>query len=276
MSEVAAASRPRETRPAAWCAAILSPLWPGAGHAYAGRFRRGVLWLVATLGVQVVLLAALLSSIERGPLLALVGGLLLAFWTAVAVDAARCARRAPPTTAGARGIALLAGVGLVTGVLGGLAAAGMTRAVVYRSPTSSMEPTLLAGDRFLADLHAYDDAGPRRGDLIVYRLPRDRDRLFVKRVAALPGETVEVRAGRLRVGALDVGDADRPYEEDEPAPIVVDGYYVLGDSKSSFDSRRRGHGLVPRADVVGRVVRVVWSQDEEGRTRWNRVGLRPR
>ena len=92
----------------------------------------------------------------------------------------------------------------------------------YSVPTPSMVPTLMVGDKLLASKYAYGysrysspiglmpdfkgrvlDHAPERGDVIVFRLPRDTTETYVKRVIGLPGDRVQMRDGRLYInGAL--------------------------------------------------------------------------
>src|SRR5262245_6569035 len=92
----------------------------------------------------------------------------------------------------------------------------------YTVPTPSMVPTLLVGDKLVASKFAYGyskfstplldlpdfkgrvlERAPERGDVIVFRLPRDTTETYVKRVIGLPGDTVQLRDGRLYInGAL--------------------------------------------------------------------------
>ncbi|MBI1724702.1 MAG: signal peptidase I [Candidatus Tectomicrobia bacterium] len=63
----------------------------------------------------------------------------------------------------------------------------------FKIPSGSMEDTLLIGDHLLVNKFLYWIRGPQRGDIIVFRFPEDESRDFIKRVAALPGETVMIR-----------------------------------------------------------------------------------
>jgi signal peptidase I len=88
----------------------------------------------------------------------------------------------------------------------------------YSVPTPSMVPTLLVGDKLVASKYAYGysvpigelpmkgrvlDTPPARGDVIVFRLPRDTSETYVKRVIGLPGDRVQMKTGRLYInGAI--------------------------------------------------------------------------
>ena len=156
----------------------------------------------------------------------------------------------------------------------------------YLVPAGSMVPTLQAGDRILMDgtaylpvlhgLHTADGvgAGPRRGDVIVFRYPRDQETPYVKRVIGLPGERVEIRSNLVYI---DGHALDEPYatwgtpESYGPATVGPDAYFVLGDNRAN-SSDSRFWGTVPRNLVLGKVDRVLWSRDSAGRLRLDRLG----
>ncbi len=138
----------------------------------------------------------------------------------------------------------------------------------YRNSTSSMEPAVRAGGWVVAARWPQ----PRRGDVIVFDYPSTPRTRFIKRVVALPGETVEIRDKRLFINGRKL---DEPYAQHRdpqlfprdpklpepyrsrdqfgPYPIAPDSYFVLGDNRdSSSDSRYLG--TVPRNFVLGIVV----------------------
>ena len=103
---------------------------------------------------------------------------------------------------------------------------------------------------------------PKRGDVIVFRFPKDPTRDFVKRVVGLPGEQVEVRQGEVYINGNRV-PLPEPYvtEHDrsnmEPIYLMDKEYFVLGDNRAhSNDSR--AWGPVPEPNMVGKVWFVYW------------------
>src|SRR3979490_2099046 len=77
----------------------------------------------------------------------------------------------------------------------------------YRVPSPSMVPTLLAGRVF--------DKAPERGDVIVFRLPRDPSTTYVKRLIGLPGDRIQMQGGRLYInGAIVPRRAIGPFAND--------------------------------------------------------------
>lgn len=101
---------------------------------------------------------------------------------------------------------------------------------------------------------------PRRGEVIIFRFPRDPSRDFVKRVIGLPGDTVEIRRGRVYVNEIEL---DEPYiarpgrRTVAPTRVGPDGYYVLGDNRAvSQDSR--DWGPVPTENIIGKAWVSYW------------------
>ena len=150
----------------------------------------------------------------------------------------------------------------------------------YRIPTPSMAATLRPGDRVLVDRVSYRLHDPRRGDVIVFRYPRNEAVTFVKRVVGLPGETLLLRGGRLLVDGrplrepyvhrtagvadttwpetpLDGTTVRRPWSLLEPYTVPADTYFVMGDNRTQSDDSR-DWGVVPRADVIGAALIVYW------------------
>ena len=76
----------------------------------------------------------------------------------------------------------------------------------FKIPTGSMRPTLLEGDRLLVNKFIYRFKEPGRGDIIVYRFPKDRKKDYIKRLIAKGGETVEIRKGNIYIDGNLVED----------------------------------------------------------------------
>jgi signal peptidase I len=163
----------------------------------------------------------------------------------------------------------------------------------------SMEPTLNDNDLLFADKLSYHLHAPERGDIVVLRPPDDPTRDFIKRVIALPGDTVEIdghytQNGRRHTTVLiqPAGSSSglqvlrEPYLPDqardpwdemsfccdpagrattEPEPLVIpkDDYFVMGDNRNrSRDSRIIG--LIPRANILGRAWIRIWPPSHLG------------
>lgn len=131
---------------------------------------------------------------------------------------------------------------------------------LYSIPSASMAPTLHRGDQIVVT--PYFRGAPRRGDVVVFEWPMDPRVLMVKRVVAVPGDMIDSRLGRVRLGGYTLTE---PYVQHPassgaiPAQVVPAGaYFVLGDNRmDSVDSR--SWGVVPRERIVGRARLVLWS-----------------
>jgi signal peptidase I len=126
---------------------------------------------------------------------------------------------------------------------------------------ASMEPTLFAGQQFLLNRWAYRLFPLTYGDLVVVRDPTDRD-MLVKRIIALPLDTVEIRNNRVFVNNLPLCEDYLPahvktYSRDHghrALTLKEDQYFVMGDNRLvSLDSR--WYGPVSRRDLLGTIPR---------------------
>jgi signal peptidase I len=141
----------------------------------------------------------------------------------------------------------------------------------YKISTPSMAPTIAVGDRVAADLRYYDQHPPQRGDVVVLKRPNGL--LIVKRIAALGGDVVEGRDGRVlvngkafddrhRVEAHEMGTVWKRINEFGPETVPSGKLFVLGDNRAhSWDSRSPDFGPVDRTDIKGRVLYAYWSND---------------
>lgn len=160
----------------------------------------------------------------------------------------------------------------------------------FKIPTGSMIDNLLVGDHIVVNKFIYGSGRGllqqccgfrevRRGDVVVFRYPRDPNVDYVKRVIALPGEIIEIKNKRVSVNGRMLEepyvvhddpntyeyapDLDQQYQlRDQLGPITVsDGhYFVMGDNRDlSNDSRY--WGTVPRSLIKGKALLVYWSFD---------------
>jgi signal peptidase I len=157
-------------------------------------------------------------------------------------------------------------------------------------------------------------AEPQRGDLVVFRLPRDETTDYVKRVVGMPGERVQMIGGQLHINGQAVkhervddfvyDDGDKTvrakrwretlpngvsYEtldlEDngfldntQVFTVPADSYFMVGDNRdNSVDSRMLNQvGYIPADHLIGRVTMIFYSVDEKSSLRSDRIGLYPR
>ena len=129
-----------------------------------------------------------------------------------------------------------------------------------RMTGASMEPLLIDGQNVLGDRMHYRIASIEPGDVIVFYPGGNKDaHPFVKRVAAGPGQTVQITDGTLLIdgvpapGAENYDKIEDPGLAKNPVTLGEDEYFVLGDNRNnSEDSRSAGIGNVSGGDVIGR------------------------
>lgn len=127
----------------------------------------------------------------------------------------------------------------------------------YVVPSESMEPTLLVGDQFSAEVMSAPKRGPRRGEIWVLDNPQadPEEPTLVKRVIGLPGEMIEVRDGQVWVNGQPLRE---PYLKEAPAYVVPPfkvperQYWVLGDNRNESEDSHIWKRAVPREGFVGR------------------------
>lgn len=123
----------------------------------------------------------------------------------------------------------------------------------------SMDPTFANGQYLIVDELSYRFEPPQRGDIIIFRYPRNPSEYFIKRIIGLPGETVHISNNTITVTKADgtTESLPEPYvanQGDGPDATyaIPDGqYFVMGDNRpESSDSRV--WGLLPRGNIIGR------------------------
>ena len=143
---------------------------------------------------------------------------------------------------------------------------------------NSMDPTLRNDQRVFVNKFVYFDPivfksnlnlsfestlNPKRGDVVVFDPPFPYDasgKQFVKRIIAVPGDTIENSSGIILVNGKPFGNDFGSTSEisEVPKTLVPEGYYyVLGDNRNSSNDSRN-FGFVPRTSIIGRVWVIYW------------------
>jgi signal peptidase I len=188
----------------------------------------------------------------------------------------------------------------------------------FRIPSPSMMPTLVDGDFVFVTKFSYglrlpllntkvlSTGEPRRGDVIVFRLPADPSIRYIKRLIGLPGDRIVVRNNRLtingsavplapggvyaggegftgselaaeqfgQVGHVVMFDTGRPSTDFE-ATVPAGRYFFMGDNRNdSQDSRFPQVGFVPEENLIGHAVRIWMNWNFPEWPLWNRIGKR--
>lgn len=175
----------------------------------------------------------------------------------------------------------------------------------FKIPTPSMEDNLLVGDHLLVNKFAFGAEGSafdavlpfkeiQRGDIIVFKYPKDLTKHFVKRVIGVPGDLVKVVGKQVFVNGELVDDTRynvfykndyrgdfppqspsgmfssepnndphwfKPYLEGDSIRVPERSYFAMGDNRdNSLDSRY--WGFVPRENIVGEPLVIYWSYEQ--------------
>jgi signal peptidase I len=156
----------------------------------------------------------------------------------------------------------------------------------FKIPSGSMLETLQVGDHILVNKFLYRFTDPQHGDIIVFKYPQDEGRDFIKRVVALPGDTVEIRKKRVYINDkpltepyaihLDpatLENSGSPRDKFGPIVVAPGQLFMMGDNRDySMDSRF--WGFLDMKKIKGKAFIIYWSWDRERfRPRWERIGM---
>jgi len=130
----------------------------------------------------------------------------------------------------------------------------------------SMYPSYFDGERLLVNKATYYLGNPERGDVVVFQPVNAGDVDYIKRIIALPGDTVSVHNKVVYVN----GEAlEEPYIKNPPrykmdeTEIPTGSYFVLGDNRNSSNDSHNGW-VVPRQNIVGKAWVSIWPPDHWG------------
>lgn len=133
----------------------------------------------------------------------------------------------------------------------------------------SMEPSLQNGQQLLINKVVYYFSEPERGDVIILHPPppyNPETTPFIKRIIALPGDTIEVKNGAVYVNGSKL---DEPYIKEPPTynfqqkKIPENEYFVLGDNRNNTNDSHNGW-TVPRQNIIGKAWLSIWPPGEWG------------
>lgn len=136
---------------------------------------------------------------------------------------------------------------------------------------TSMLPVLEDQDRLFINKIAYRVGEIHRGDVVVFQFPRDHTKSYIKRVIALPGDTIRIDQGQVIVNGVTLHEPYVPlrYSDEKSVPEMVlppQQYFVLGDHRS-IASDSRDFGTVDRDLIYGKAEFVYWPMEQFGAVR---------
>lgn len=273
-----------------WFAGILTFFTIGLGHLYSGQAKKGIFLYFIGQGTLLTAALPLIYLYPTAPimLITLLGG--FAFFLYCIFDAVKLSKRKRARYTLKKynkwyiyfGCWILAFF-LIEPVVGGLIKKFVIQS--YKIPAGSLRPTLLLGDYIIARKLISVEAGVNRGDIIIFPLPEDPEKLFIKRVVALGGETIEIVNREVFINGKLIQEPYAIYTDprispkglrprDNFGPVIVpeDAIFVMGDNRDqSYDSRF--WGFVKNSDVKGKAASVYWSWDKKNKKiRWDRIG----
>ena len=175
----------------------------------------------------------------------------------------------------------------------------------FKIPTGSMEQNLLIGDHLIVNKMVFAPTltraeravlparDIRRGDIIVFKFPKEPERDFIKRVIGLPGDRLELHRKKVSINGQPL---DEPYvqfmeppstdgpphtddlrEEYGPVTVPADQYFMMGDNRDNSEDSRYW-GFLPQSYIKGKALFIYYSFEEQASlahvfraTRWDRL-----
>ena len=136
---------------------------------------------------------------------------------------------------------------------------------------TSMMPSLDDQERIFVNKFVYRLEPIQRGDIVVFRYPRDPSKSFIKRVIGVAGDRIRIEGGKVFVNGKQLSEDYVPeaYEDERSYPEITvpeNSFFVLGDHRTmSNDSR--DFGPVDQSYIYGKAVFGYWPVDKMGRLR---------
>ena len=169
----------------------------------------------------------------------------------------------------------------------------------FKIPTGSMEPNLLVGDHLIVNKMVFAPTATgferailphrdiHRGDVVVFKFPKDPTRDFIKRVIGLPGDQLELKRKKLYINGQELSEpyvhflaplspesdkrSDDLREEYGPVTVPASQYFMMGDNRDNSEDSRYW-GFMPASYVKGQALFIYFSVGESiGDVQWKRL-----
>ncbi|HEY9782673.1 MAG TPA: signal peptidase I [Leptolyngbyaceae cyanobacterium] len=245
-----------------WLAVFLTRIFLGLGHLYINKYLLGILLIVIGLLSYFLPLGFLLSIIL----------LIASPFFIYHVYASSPVRRAVSK----RTVLLISILSVVVPLILPISLALLIRTFVAEArwiPSEAMQPSLKKNDRLIIDKLSYRFQNPQGGDIVVF-LPTEKIKqenpnlkdAFIKRIIGLPGDKVEVKAGKVYINDRLLQEkyiAEAPQYQYKSVTVPPNSYFVLGDNRNnSYDSHF--WGFVPRENIIGKATKIFWPSQRMG------------
>lgn len=138
-------------------------------------------------------------------------------------------------------------------------------------PSESMQTTIMKGDRIIGNRLSYKTKDPKRFDIVIFKYPDDPSKVFIKRVIGLPGETVEIKEGKVYIdGSSEPLDdsfcAEEGIGDFGPYEVPEDCYFMMGDNRNnSLDSRYWKNHFVEKDAILAKAAFRYWPFTKIGK-----------
>lgn len=132
---------------------------------------------------------------------------------------------------------------------------------------NSMYPNFHDGEYLLTDKISYRFGLPKRGDVIIFKAPKNEEYEYIKRIVGLPEEKIKISEGKIFINDQAINEFYLPQEfqtragtffpENQTIAVTENEYFVLGDNRS-HSSDSRDWGPVPKENIVGKAWLRYW------------------
>jgi signal peptidase I len=237
----------------AWLAFFLADIIPGLGQMYVRKWLWGAVFMATSVPL---LLVGMKSRLLAGSLWAV-------FSAAVCFHAYVSARTRRERSN--KVISIVATVIFCSHLSSGCYRYAFKAYLVeaFRITAESMRPTLIPGDRLLVRKNM--SYVPKRDDIVVFKSPNDPGIPWIKRIAALPDETVEIAHESLFINGCKVPyrpiksieHFNKGFGLEKPYKVPANHIFIIGDNTTNSEDSR-SFGAIPVSDVIGRVYKIYW------------------
>jgi len=266
-------------------ALLLSVICTGLGQVYARRLKRGIVFFCAMSVYSIILCLYVISPTTRVNIYWLALAIfMIIFEIFVDIDAFFYAKSYNTRNNLNRDATFRRRVKIIIGVLiifiifnpTNLLRTYIKNNVIqsFMIPSVAMSPTLIKDDKIFVDLVVYKKSEPKRGDIVVFKYPKDPKKYFVKRLVAKGGDEIEIKDGSVLINSVKLDEPkilekfyyynEGVYAKEGGVVKIPEGnYYFLGDN-SMFSKDSRYWGYVPKKYIVGRAYKIWFPFNRSG------------